>query len=68
MLSLDNNYKISGGSVVPPVLHAYMDTRFLLGLQMGIGGGGRMKEVVESTLKGLSKALPGIIESLNCGL
>jgi hypothetical protein len=63
VLSLDNNYKISGGLVGAPVLHAFMDTRFLPGLDLGTGGGGRMKDVVEYTLKGLNDAFPGIVDS-----
>lgn len=63
VLSLDNKWKVSGGYELSPVLHAFMDTRFLPGLQMGIGGGGRMKEVVDSTFKGLKEAYPKLVES-----
>jgi hypothetical protein len=63
VLSLDDNYKISGGLLGLPVLHAFMDTRFLPGLDTGVGGGARMKEVVVSTLKALGSACPGIVES-----
>ena len=63
VLSIDNNYALSGGTVIAPVLHAYMDTRFLPGVQAGIGSGGRMMEVVDSTLQGLRRAFPGILES-----
>lgn len=63
VLSLDNTYNVSGGAVHLPILHAYMDTRFLPGIEAGITGGGRVKEAVESTLQGLRRTCPGILES-----
>lgn len=63
MLSIDNKYKVSGGTVQLPILHAYMDTRFLPGVRAGIDGGGRIKEVVDFTLEGLGRDFPGLLES-----
>ena len=63
MLSIDNNYNVVGEAVNAPMLHAYMDTRFLPGFKSGADGGVRFKEIVDSTLKGLRRDYPGLMES-----
>jgi hypothetical protein len=64
VLCIDNKYNFSGGGQsFAPILHAYMDTRFLPGVQAGIDSGGRIKEVVDYTLQGLRRDFPGILES-----
>ena len=64
VLSIDNKYHFSGGGQsFAPIIHAYMDTRFLPGVQAGIDSGSRMKEVVDGTLQGLRRDFPGILEA-----
>ena len=64
VLSINNKYKVDGGTIFAPVLHAYMDTRFLPDFKSGIVGGMRFKEVVDLTLKGLRSDYPCLMESL----
>ncbi len=63
LLGVDKKYSFSGVTVNAPVLHAYMDTRFLPGVQIGADGGMRMKEVVDATLKGLRRDFPALVDS-----
>ena len=63
LLSIDNKYKVEGAPFLEPVLHAFMDTRFLPGFKSGSDGGLRFKEVVDLTLKGLSRDYPGLVSS-----
>ena len=63
MLYIDSKYKISGGSVDFPIMHAYMDTRFLPGYVAGVDGGSRMKEILELTLQGLRDEFPSLVDT-----
>lgn len=54
VLTIDNNYHISGmGQCFAPITYAFMDTRFLLRVQVGVDSGSRIKVVVDGTLRGL---------------
>ena len=64
VLSIDNKYNFSGtGQSFAPILHAYMDTRFLPGVHADPHSEGCMKEVVDYTLQGLRRNFPNILES-----
>lgn len=64
VLFIDNTYHFSvvGKSFVP-IIHAYMGTRFLPGVQVGVDSGLRNKEVVDGTLQGLRRDFPSILEA-----
>lgn len=64
LLSISRTYHCSVvDEYFGPITHALLDTRFLPGLQAGVDGPGRVKEVLVSTLDGLRRDLPGILKS-----
>ena len=68
LLCIDKKYNFSGITVNAPVLHAYMNTRFMPGVQIGADGGMRMKEVENAILNCLRRDFPALVESPNCRL
>lgn len=64
VLSIDNKFRVSAeGQTFAPITHAFMDTRFLPGVRYGVDSGFRVKEIVEGTLQGLRRDLPGILQA-----
>jgi hypothetical protein len=64
VLSIDDTYHCSGAGVsLGSVTHALLDTRFRPGLQAGLDTCGRIKFVVEKTLQGLGRDLPGVLKA-----